>query len=397
MGCSPTFSVRRGGVGRRLEREIEDLMGARLGRPCLFFPSGRLALYVALRAWLQPGDRILMSPVTDDVILFTVLAAGLRPVMAPVSEEDGNIEPTLVPDETWSSLAGVLTTNLYGLPDRVEMLRSRCGELGIPLIEDAAHAIETAVDGRLIGTFGDAAVFSLSKHVGAACGGVLAFPDEAARSELEHLRDRVTAPARLRDRATKGGTYAAEAVVVALHLTWPARWLRRRLGLVERTANRMPLRPVDLRRAVAAGPGLETFHSWVRVDRHDYRSQPATALLGLALRRLRNLDADRRRRIAGVERLRALPIAAAAVRKGDPQPLFRVPLLVDDRAAMIARLERRVVGVGYIYDPPLDEYAGHEFVEPSVAPAVARRWARRVFPADPLEAERVIRFAFHDP
>jgi hypothetical protein len=71
--------------------------------------------------------------------------------------------------------------------------------------------------------------------------------------------------------------------------------------------------------------------------------------------------------------------------------LFRVPLLIADRAEMIARLERRVVGIGYIYDPPLDDYAGDEFVEPSAAPEIARRWAGRVFPADPLEAERVMR------
>src|SRR3989442_15794664 len=109
----------------RLEREIEAVMTERLGRPCLFVPSGRLALYVALRAWLRPGDRILMSPVTDDVIFFTVLAAGLRPVMAPLSPEDGNIEPSLVQDRVWTSLDGVLTTNLYGLPDRVQDLRSR--------------------------------------------------------------------------------------------------------------------------------------------------------------------------------------------------------------------------------------------------------------------------------
>jgi hypothetical protein len=60
-----------------------------------------------------------MSPVNDDVILFVVLAAGLRPMMAPVSADDGNIDPAAVPDATWSTLDGVLTTNLYGLPDRV--------------------------------------------------------------------------------------------------------------------------------------------------------------------------------------------------------------------------------------------------------------------------------------
>jgi dTDP-4-amino-4,6-dideoxygalactose transaminase len=87
-----------------------------------------------------------MSPPNDDVILFVVLAAGLRPVMAPVSPADGDIDPAAVSDATRLSLGGVLTTNLSGLPDPVAELAARC-DLGIPLIEDA-HAIQTEVDGR---------------------------------------------------------------------------------------------------------------------------------------------------------------------------------------------------------------------------------------------------------
>jgi hypothetical protein len=43
-----------------------------------------------------------------------------------------------VADATWSSQGGVLTTNLYGLPDREAGLRARCDRLGIPLTEGAA-------------------------------------------------------------------------------------------------------------------------------------------------------------------------------------------------------------------------------------------------------------------
>jgi hypothetical protein len=186
-------------------------------------------------------------------------------------------------------------------------------------------------------------------------------------------------------------TAGTEALVVALRLTWPVRWLRRRLGLVERRGHRMPLLPHELRRAISAGEGLAAMHAWVRVDRHDYRVAPSAVLLERALRRLRRLDDDCARRAEAVERLRSLPVVAAGVRGGDAQPLFRVPLLVDDRMALIAKLERRVVNVGYIYDPPLDDYAGPEFAEPSPAPQAARRWASRVLPVDPLEAEQVIR------
>ena len=375
----------------RLEREIEAVMEARLGRPCLFLPSGRLAVFLALRAWMKPGGRLLMSPVTDDVILFTVLAAGLRPVIAPLSPDDGNIAPELVPGHVWESVDGVLTTNLYGLPDRVAALRSRCDALGIPLIEDAAHAIDSTVEGRPIGTFGEAAAFSLRKHAAAPCGGVLAFADEAARRELEAMRDAAVLPGRLRDSLGAGGPRAAEAVVIGLQVVWPVRRVRRALGLVERRAYRMPLRPVALRRAIAAGAGLDGLHPWLRMDSHEYRARPSALLLEWTLRRLRHLPAERARRIDGVMRLRALPIAAPAVRHHDPQPLFRVPLLIDDREAAIARLERKLVGVGYIYDPPLDDYAGPQFAEPSAVPAAARQWAQAALPVDPLEAAELLR------
>jgi len=333
-----------------------------------------------------------MSPVTDDVIFFTVLAAGLRPVMAPLSSSDGNIEPSLVPEHVWSSLDGVLTTNLYGLPDRVLDLRSRCDRLGIPLIEDAAHAIQTVVDGRPIGTFGEVAAFSLSKQADAACGGVLAFTDEADRAELEALRDAATATGEQRERRIRVAEVYAKALVVGLHVSWAARWLRRTLNLTERQTYRMPLRAAQLERALADGDGLGGFHSWVRVDRHDYRVRPSSIMLERALRRLRSLHADAARRVEGVERLSALPTAAPAVRRGDPQPLFRVPLLVDDRDAVIANLERRIRGAGsYIFDPPLDDYAGPGFAEPSPTPEVARSWASHVFPADPLDADALMR------
>jgi hypothetical protein len=375
---------------KRLEQEIEAVMTSRLQRPCLYLPSGRLALYIALRARLAPGDRILMSPVTDDVIFFTVLAAGLRPVMAPISLDDGNIDPHVVPSRTWENVAAVLTTNLYGLPDPVHDLRRRCDRHRILLIEDAAHAIHTEVAGLPIGTFGDLSVFSLSKHVDAHGGGILAFSDEAERTVFEDLRAADVSPAALSERVARTGARAIEELVIGLGLVWPARRLRRRLRLMERTGHRMPLRPNELRLALAAAPSLPAFDSWVRVDRHDYRVASGSGTLRTALRRLRRLDTDRDRRIEGVSRLRTLEAAAPAVRRGEPLPLFRVPLLVDDRVAVSAQLERVLLGIGYIYDPPLDDFAGAEFAQPSPSPGAARVWTRRVFPVDPLEAEKIL-------
>ncbi len=85
-------------------------MRVRLGRECVYVPSCRFGLYVALRHWCPPGGRVLMSPVNDDVIFFVVLAAGLRPVQAPLNPLDASIDIDAVPDEVWGSVSAVLTT-----------------------------------------------------------------------------------------------------------------------------------------------------------------------------------------------------------------------------------------------------------------------------------------------
>ncbi|MER5884724.1 DegT/DnrJ/EryC1/StrS family aminotransferase [Streptomyces sp. NPDC001941] len=364
-------------------------MRGRLGRPCLYVPSARLGLYLALRHWCRPGGRVLMSPVNDDVILFVVLAAGLRPVQAPLDPRDGSLDAAAVPEETWQGLAAVVTTNLYGNPDPAPELRARCDALGIPLIEDAAHAIGSTLDGRPVGTFGEAAVFSLSKHTGARTGGFVAVADPAVRDELATLRDALLHPTGPLTEAAHLVRPGAEATVRALRLTGAARAALRLLGQREREGIRMPLRAGALKDAVAAAPSLDAFHSWVRVDLHDYRLRPGHARLRRTTRLLRALDARLAAHRAGTHDLLDSPWGAPAPRGGD-QPLFRVPLLVADRDAAIAALARRRVTTGYLYDPPLDDYAGEPFTAPCADPGPARWFARHALPADPLRAEAVL-------
>ena len=76
----------------------------------------------------SPGDRILMSPLEDDTVFFGALAAGLRPVMAPVSTHDGNMRIDVIDDADMVTISAVLTGNTYGLPDRVVELSATCAD-----------------------------------------------------------------------------------------------------------------------------------------------------------------------------------------------------------------------------------------------------------------------------
>ncbi|MGN9784060.1 DegT/DnrJ/EryC1/StrS family aminotransferase [Nonomuraea sp. ZG12] len=355
------------------------LIAERTGRHCLLLPSNRLGLYLALRHWCTPGQRLLMSPISADEILFLVLAAGLRPVIAPLSARDGNIDAAQV---DLSTVDAVLTTNLYGLPDQVSAFTGKI------LIEDVAHAMETSVDGRPLGTFGQAGVFSLSKHPGAGSGGVLAVEHAADLKALERARDQLLQPGAFRADLLSVATSMARQAALRLDLVRPALRLARALGLQEpRDGYRIPLLAEALSKALPHAPLLPPFDPWVQADLHSYRTERGRLARWYQERRVAAVPRERSRRLAGVARLATLPSAASAVRDHLDQPLFRVPLLVRERDAAIAELERHGVATGYLYDPPYDDYA-EPFTQPSDDPAAARWWARHVLPVDPLFASR---------
>lgn len=357
------------------------LFEERTGRRCLLLPSNRLGLYLALRHWCSPGQRVLMSPISADEILFLVLAAGLRPVIAPLSPRDGNIDADRA---DLSSVDAVLTTNLYGLPDRVTAFTGKV------LVEDVAHAMETSVGGRPLGTFGMAGVFSLGKHPAAGSGGVLAVSEAADLKALERARDALLRPGSLRADLISVATSMARQAALKLNLVRPALWLVRRLGMQEeREGYRIALMARELANALPSSPELPPFDPWVRADLHDYRAARGRVARWYQARRVAKVPRQRERRLAGMALLAELPIVAPAVRDHLDLPLFRVPLLVRDRDAAIAALERRGVATGYLYDPPYDDYAPG-FTEPSPDPEPARWWARHVLPVDPLYARRAL-------
>ncbi len=375
-------------MSEHIERDIEAVLEARIGRECVFMPSGRFAILLAFQLLLSPGDRILMSPLEDDTVFFGALAAGLRPVMAPVSTDDGNMRLDAIDDEAWPNLSAVLTGNTYGLPDRVIELSATCSRFDIPLIEDAAHALETDVDGRPIGSYGAVSAFSFSKHLPGR-GGVLAFGPEVSRKDIVQLRDRLMLPRPIGKGVVGVARSAARAPLETLHLMRGLDRVRHLMHPARPAPWRVPLRASQLEHARSSGD-LSRFDGWMETAYPDYRMRQRSSHLKRTLGGLRNLERDREERTAGVLRLRALDAVSPAAREGAPLPLLRVPLLIEDRDAVALELRRHGINVFFVYAPPLDEYSGPEFCEPSPLPEAARWWATHILPVDPHDAVRVL-------
>ncbi len=371
--------------------KIERFFAERYGREALFVPSGRLALLLAFKTWLRAGDRILMSPVTDDVVFFLVLAAGLRPVIGPLDPSTGNLDFRAVPAALWSGLQGVLTTNLYGIPDDMEHLHDCCERSGTVQIEDACHALDTRLAGKRIGCFGAAAAFSLAKHLKVA-GGILIFADANQRAGLVAMARGFLEPRRLLASLTwLTRPYAVESVE-ALHLGAQALRVRSALGLARtgHGGHRMPYEIDHVRTARAEPDFLLGFRRWLDMDHAAWRMPPPDLYLGTILDRLDRLDENLARRRAGQRELRESGLAPILTGLPEDTALFRVPLFVNDRERARSACARRGLPVNYIYDPPLDIYVHPSLVECLPSPPAALAWSREVLPVDPLSAGRFL-------
>jgi hypothetical protein len=376
---------------------IEAFFRRRFGRDALYLPSARLGLYLAFREWLRPGDRLLMSPVNCDVVLFTVLAAGLVPVLGPVDPRTGNLDPAAVDDSTWESLNAVLTTNLYGIPDRMDLLQERCRRHRLWLVEDACHAFDSRFAGRRIGGFGDVAVYSLSKQVGGV-GAVVTVAESSRRDALarraaRELRYRsLPRAAAERIRALMSGVGAS---------TRARRWLARQRDRLfrresQRSGDRLPYDACEVSRARDEGGGLDRFERWLQVGDPAYRTWPLRSSLRSTLERLERFEEDRAARLVGASKLVELGYTLPGFRIPADSTLLRVPLFVHERARVRGSLARRGLTLGYIYDPPLDLYAP-ALTESRPSPPAARIWSRDVLPVDPLCAERFIALLRESP
>jgi dTDP-4-amino-4,6-dideoxygalactose transaminase len=149
--------------------------------------SGTAAMHLALVALgVGPGDEVITTPITWPATANVIVHTGAAPVFADVREGDLNIDPERVAELVSERTKAILPVHLAGQPCDLEPL----WELGVPVVEDAAHAFESAYRGRKVGGLSDAACFSLyaTKNVAAGEGGLIATNRDGIADAILDLR-----------------------------------------------------------------------------------------------------------------------------------------------------------------------------------------------------------------
>ncbi len=135
--------------------------------------SGTAAMHLSLVALgAGPGDEVITSPITWPATANVIVHTGATPVFADVRDSDLTIDPGHVAALVTERTKAILPVHLAGQACDMDPLWA----LGLPVIEDAAHAVETAYRGRKLGGLSDATCFSLyaTKNVAAGEGGLIA-------------------------------------------------------------------------------------------------------------------------------------------------------------------------------------------------------------------------------
>ncbi|NDY42940.1 aminotransferase class I/II-fold pyridoxal phosphate-dependent enzyme [Dissulfurirhabdus thermomarina] len=171
-----------------LEKAFSDWSG---GREAVAVNSATAGLHILLCTLdLAPGDEVITTPITWPSTVNNIEILGARPVFADVDRETLQIDPAEVERRLSPRTRAVIPVHFAGAPADLDALRALCEPRGIPVLEDAAHAVGTRYKGRLVGAEGEAAVFSFHpiKNMTTGEGGMVLCADPERAARMRRLR-----------------------------------------------------------------------------------------------------------------------------------------------------------------------------------------------------------------
>jgi dTDP-4-amino-4,6-dideoxygalactose transaminase len=185
-------SIRSGWLttGPRVRR-FEARLAARVGaRHAVAVNSCTAALHLALAAaGVGPGDEVLTSPYTFAATGEAILYLGARPRFADIDPQTLNLDPGEAERRMTRRTAAVVPVHIAGLPCDLAGIAAVARRRRIPVVEDAAHALGAAVNGRPIGALSEMTCFSFyaTKNLATGEGGMVTLDDTRTADRLRRL------------------------------------------------------------------------------------------------------------------------------------------------------------------------------------------------------------------
>ena len=188
-----------GQEGRAFEAEFAAWLG--MSTPAgtaIGCGNGTDAIALALRGLgIGAGSTAVTVSHTAVATVAAIESTGATPLLIDIERDHYTMDPAELaavlasPPPGLPPIRAVIPVHLYGQTADIEPIAALCRRHGVALIEDCAQAHGAKRDGRMAGTFGDAATFSFypTKNLGAlGDGGAVVARDPALAVEIGALR-----------------------------------------------------------------------------------------------------------------------------------------------------------------------------------------------------------------
>lgn len=144
--------------------------------------SGTAALHLALiLLGVQAGDEVICQSMTFSASANPIVYQGAIPVFVDSEPDTWNMSPYFLEKAIQDRLEkgkrpkAIIPVHLYGMPVKMKEILEVAAKYDIPVIEDAAEALGSHIEGKMCGTFGDIAALSFNgnKIITTSGGGAL--------------------------------------------------------------------------------------------------------------------------------------------------------------------------------------------------------------------------------
>lgn len=180
--------VGEGPVVRAFEEKFREVIGAPYP---VAVNSCTSALHLALvMAGVGPGDEVITTAQTMMATSHAILMQHAHPVFADIQHLTGNIDSGDIERRITERTKSILVVHWAGYPCDLDEIYAIASRHGLPVIEDAAHAIGASYKGKPIGNISPYTCFSFQaiKHVTTGDGGMLCLGSEEKYHEARRRR-----------------------------------------------------------------------------------------------------------------------------------------------------------------------------------------------------------------
>jgi dTDP-4-amino-4,6-dideoxygalactose transaminase len=167
--------------------------------------TGTAALHLSLiLSGVTAGDEVICQSFTFSASANPIVYLGAKPVFVDSEKLTWNMDPDLLEEaildrikKTGRAPKAIVPVHLYGMPAQMNSIMEIANRYGIPVIEDAAEALGSSIEGKMCGTFGRFGILSFNgnKIITTSGGGALIGHDETLIQKARFLATQARDPA----------------------------------------------------------------------------------------------------------------------------------------------------------------------------------------------------------